>query len=146
MHHQEVFIRKLPLQLANGFYIGKRLDITHRAAYFRNNNIKLVFLSQQEHASFDLVRYMRDHLYRFAEVGAFAFLIDHRLVNPARGHVIGLRSKDVQEPLVVPQIQVGFRPVFGNITFAVFIRVKGAGIHIDIRIQFLDRYAQPSRL
>ena len=45
--------------------------------------------------------------------------------------------------LVMPQIQVGFRPVFGDVDLAVLERVHGPGVHIDIGVQLLKGDAQP---
>ncbi len=45
--------------------------------------------------------------------------------------------------LVMPQVQVGFGPVFGDVDLAVLERVHGAGVHIDIGVQLLKGDAQP---
>ena len=45
--------------------------------------------------------------------------------------------------LVMPQVQVGFGPVFGDVDLAVLERVHGPGVHVDVGVQFLKGDAQP---
>ncbi len=45
--------------------------------------------------------------------------------------------------LVMPQVQVGFGPVFGDVDLAVLERVHGPGVHVDIGVQLLEGDPQP---
>ena len=53
---------------------------------------------------------------------------------------------DAQEALVVTEVKIRLRPVFGNIAFAVFIGIQGPGVDIDIWVEFLDGDAKTARL
>jgi hypothetical protein len=44
----------------------------------------------------------------------------------------------VREPLVMSEIQVGLRAVFGHEHFAVLKRAHSAGIDVEVRIAFLN--------
>ena len=64
----------------------------------------------------DLVGDVRNHLHRLSEELPFSLLVDHRLIDPAgRGIVVACQA-DVGKPLVVPEIQIGFRAVVGDDT------------------------------
>jgi hypothetical protein len=70
-----------------------------------------------------------------AEVLATALLLDHRLVNLAGGEVVALAHLGAGEALVMAQIKVRFRAVFGDEHLAVLKRRHGAGIDVDIGIE-----------
>ncbi len=81
---------------------------------------------------------MGDHLHGLPKVIALSLLPYHLHVHASSGHIVGLGGANVQEPFVVAEIQVGLRPVLGDITFPVLIGVHGTGVHVDVRIEFLD--------
>src|SRR5690606_31420378 len=78
------------------------------------------------------------HLYCFAQVSPLPFLGNYIVVNPTGRNVICLGSSDVEKTLVMPQVQIRFSAVIGNIAFAMFIGVQRTRIHIDIGIEFLN--------
>ena len=57
---------------------------------------------------------MRDDLHGLAQIVAAAFLVQHALVNLARGEIVGLAHARLNEPLVVAQVQIGFSAIVGN--------------------------------
>ena len=75
-----------------------------------------------------------------------SLLVDYALIDAARGHVVGLRGRNVRKPLVMSQIEVGLGAVLGYVAFAVLVRIQRAGIDIDVRVEFLDRYPVSARL
>ena len=38
----------------------------------------------------------------------------------------------------MPQVQVGFGTIIGHIAFPMLVRVEGARVNIDVRVEFLD--------
>jgi hypothetical protein len=89
---------------------------------------------------------MRNYLHGFPLVITPPFLADHSLIYLPGGYVVGLRSGNVQESLVMAEVQVGFSSIFGYITLSVLIRIQGTGVYIYVRIQFLNGDGIPPRL
>ena len=93
----------------------------------------------------DLIGNMRNHLHRGPQVFAAALFVQHVPIHLARRQVGIPVQILVDKPLVVAQVQVGFRAVLGHIDLAVLVRTHGAGVHVDVRIQLLGRHFQPAR-
>jgi len=89
---------------------------------------------------------VRNHLHGFAEVIAAPFLFQHGLVHAAAGEVVELGQLRMGEPLVMTEVQIGFRAVIQHVDFAVLKRAHRAGIHIEIRIELLQRHLETARL
>ena len=70
--------------------------------------------------------------------------MDDLLVDAARGEIVALRELGVREALVVAQIEIRFRAIVGDEHFAVLERAHGAGIDVEVRIELLQRDAQPA--
>ena len=68
---------------------------------------------------------------------AAALFFDDAFIDFARGDVVGLRGGDRRKALVVPQIEVGLRTVFGDVALAVLVGVERPGIDVDVRVEFL---------
>ena len=145
MNAHTVFFGQLPLQLAHRLDEGLRFHIADRAADLREDDVVLARAAQQQHPALDFVGDVGHDLDGLAQVGAFALLGDHGVVDLAGGHIVGLGSVHTQEALVVPEIQVGLRAVFRDVAFSVLIGVERAGIDVDVGVEFLDRDAQSSR-
>ena len=94
----------------------------------------------------DLVGDVRDHLHGVAEVVAAALLGDHRRVDLAGRHVGDLAEVGVEEPLVVPDVEVGLGAVVGDEHLAVLERVHRPGIDVEVGVELLHRDPQPARL
>ena len=52
----------------------------------------------------------------------------------------------VEEALVVPHVQIGFRAVVGNEHLPVLERVHGARVDVEVRVKLLHRDPQPTQL
>ncbi len=89
-------------------------------------------------AAFDFVGDVGDDLDGFAEIIAAAFLGENGFVDAAGGPVIVAGKLDVGEAFVVAEVEIGFRAIVGDEDFAVLIRAHRAGIHVQVRITFLD--------
>ncbi len=73
----------------------------------------------------------------FAEVVAAALLGENGFVDAAGGPVIVAGKLGVGEALVVAEVEVGFRAVFGDKDFPVLKRAHRTGIDVQVRIAFL---------
>src|SRR5690606_14491617 len=78
-----------------------------------------------------------------AQVLPPALLGDHRGVGLARRDVGRRTEVDVEEAFVVPDVEVGLRPVLGDEHLPVLERVHGSGIDVEVRVELLhgDREA-----
>jgi hypothetical protein len=97
VNDQAVVAPQFPAQLPHRLHVGQRFDVAHRTAQFRDDQVVLAGLSEQQHPALDLVGNVRDHLHRFAEVVARPFLVDYRLVDSAGGDVVGTGGGGVQK-------------------------------------------------
>ena len=95
---------------------------------------------------FDLVGDVRNHLNRLAEKFPFPLLFNHGLVDLARGGIVFLGQPDVREPLVMAQVQIGFRAVIGYKNLAMLERTHGARVHVDVGIQLEEIDFKPAGL
>ena len=86
----------------------------------------------------DLLGDMRDHLDRGPEILAPPFALDDGLVDLSAGHIRPGRKRGPGEPLVVADIEVGFRPVVGDEDLAVLVGAHGPRIHIEIRVELQE--------
>ncbi len=128
-------------ELTDSLQKGQPLDVAHGAANF--DNMHVVFVRVQLDAALNFIGDMRDHLHGAPVIIPLPLLLQHVPVHLAGSDRAVLRQADVDEPLVMPQIQVGFRAVVGDEHFAMLNRIHRAGIDVQIRIQLLDRNRQP---
>ncbi len=138
MHDQAVAFPEFPEQLPHRLDIGQGFDIPHRAPDFSNHNVIIPAVAEQLDALLDLIGDVRDNLDGFPKEFPPAFLFDNTLVDAPRGDVVGLGGTHIQEPFVMPQVQVRLGTVIGHIALPVFIRVERSRIHVDIGVQFLN--------
>ena len=99
----------------------------------------LDLLGQQVDAVLDFIGDVRNDLDGLAQIIAAPFLVQNGLINLAAGQVVHAGELDVGEALVMAEVQVGFRAVVQHIDLAVLVRVHGAGIDVEIGIEFLQR-------
>ena len=85
---------------------------------------------------------MRDHLDGAAQVIAAALFGDDFGVNLAGGDIAQAVEVGVYKALVVAQVQVGLGAIFQHVHFAVLVRAHGAWVHVDVRVELLDRHFQ----
>src|ERR1035438_3909023 len=90
-------------------------------------------------AVFDFVRDVRNDLDGLAKIFSLALVVQHGLINLTAREIVQARELDVGEPLVMAEVEVGFRAVVEHITLAVLIRRHRARINIEIRVEFLQR-------
>ena len=146
VHERRIAVAERIAQLAHRLDEGQRLDIAHRAAQFGDDDVVDLLLRQQLNAPLDLVGDMGDDLHGLAQVIAAALLFDDAFIDFARGDVVGLRGGDRRKALVVPQIEVGLRTVFGDVALAVLVGVERPGIDVDVRVELLNGHRIAARL
>ena len=82
---------------------------------------------------------MRNHLHRLAEIFPASFLVEDVPIHLTRRKVGIFIEIFVDEPFVMPEVEVGFRPVFRDEHLAVLKGAHRAGVDIDIGVEFLRR-------
>ena len=140
MHQQALAARAFVDELADGFEKRQPFDIANGAADFTQHEINLVLTDAQE--LFDFIGDMRDHLNGFAQIIAAPFFLQHGRINPARRHAVGFARRHAGEPFVMAKVQIGFGAIIGHKHLAMFKRRHGAGIDVQIGVEF----AQPHRI
>jgi hypothetical protein len=123
-------------ELADGLQKRQALDVADRAAHFGNHEVGVLLAPHPADMLLDLVRDMRDDLYRRAQVVAPTLLVDDRLVDAPCCEVRVARAVHIQKPLVVPQVQVGLCAVVGDEHLAMLVRVHRARVDINVGIHF----------
>ncbi len=146
MQVNRVFPARIHAHLADCFQKRQALNVAYRAADFNDNDLCPALPRHQPHAALHLIGYVGDHLDGTAEIVPSPLLGNHFSVHLARGHVAGTCQAFVDEPLIVSQVQVCLCTVIQYKYLAVLIGRHGAGIYVQIRIQFLDRYLDASAL
>ena len=143
MHIQGVAAPQLAAHLADGFQKRQRFDIAHGTADFYNGHI--VSGRAFVDFAFDFVGNMRNHLHGAAQVVAAAFFGNHLLIHLAGTETITAQHGGIDKTLVVAEVEVGFRAVFGYKHFSVLKRAHGAGIDVDIGIELEHGDIQAAR-
>ncbi len=131
----------LKRELTHGLEEGEPLDVACRPSYLSDENVDI--LAGRPNPGLDLVRHVGDDLHRSPQVLATALLLDHRLIDLAGGQVVELAELAGSKPFVVPQIEIGLRPVVQNVDLAVLERVHRPWIHIQVWVELLDPHADP---
>src|SRR5690606_9693187 len=110
------------------------LDVADRAAHLTDHDVGFVLSRCQADATLDLVGDVRDDLDRAAQVVATSLLGGHAGVDLSGSDVAGPGEVLVDEPLVVPNVEVRLGAVVGDEHLTVLIRRHRARIDVQIRI------------
>ena len=124
-------------ELANRLEEGHALDVADGAADLDEHDIDV--LAGGADRVLDLVGDVRNDLDGASEVVAAALLLDHREVDLAGGPVAVAGGHHAREPLVVPEVEVGFSAVVGDVHLAVLVRAHRARIDVDVGVELLER-------
>ena len=138
MHHEHIAGPHLELKLPDGFEKRQALDVSGRAADFRDEDVCFGGRFDGPDAVLDFVGDVRNHLHRLAEVVAAAFIGQDGLVHLAACHVVGPGEHAIGETLVVAEVKIGLRAVRQHVDFAVLKRVHRARIDVQVRIELLQ--------
>ena len=129
---------EFPFQLTDGLHERCALDVTNGTSNLRDDEIVMIFLSEEFDVTLDFIRDMRDDLYGLAEVVASTLLVNDRLVDTARRHRVGLSGLDASEALIMAQVKVRLHAINGDIALSMLIGIEGARINVDVRVKLLD--------
>ena len=130
MDIQRIILAQFPTQLPDGFQKRQAFNVADRAADLNNGHIHVSGFGDLLDALFDLIGNMRDDLHGLAQIIPAALLGDHGIIDLAGGNAAVFGKLGIGETLIMAQVQVGFRPVIGDIHFPVLIGIHGAGIHV----------------
>ena len=144
VHEQGIVVPEFHAHLPDRFQEGQRLDITHRAANLDQCDIGISGTLMDR--PLDLVGDVRNHLHRSAQIVAATLLANHVLVDLTRSEVVAAGHPDANETLVVPQIEVGLRPIGCDEHLTMLKRAHRTRIHIDIGIQLEQRHFEAAGL
>ena len=89
---------------------------------------------------------MGDDLDSLAQVGTLALFVQHIPVDLAGSQVGVFVQVFIGKTLVMAQVQVGLGAVVSHKDLAVLQRAHRAGVHVDIRVQFLACHFQAAGL
>ena len=143
---EDVLLPDLAPELADRLEERQRLDVADGAADLGDDDVGGLRDGAAPDARLDLVRDVRDHLHRRAEVVALALLAQHRL--PDRAGAVARVAGEVlvDEALVVAEIEIGLGAVLGDEHLAVLERAHRAGVDVEVRVELLRLHAEPAGL
>ena len=139
VHVEHVLASDVLAELPDRLEERQDLDVADGAADLGEHDIDVVVGGKREDSLLDRVGDVRDHLHVGAEVVATALPGEHVLVDRARRRVRLAGERHVDEPLVVPEVEVGLAAVVGDEHLAVLERVHRAGVDVDVRVELLHR-------
>jgi hypothetical protein len=141
----DVVATDIEAELTDRFEERKDLDVAHGATDLGDHDVDIVAREAPD-TPLDLVGDVRDHLNGASEVVAPSFGREHRLVDRPGGGVRVAREVLVDEPLVMPEVEIGLAAVVGNEHLTVLERIHRARIDVDVRIELLHRDSQTPAL
>ncbi len=112
------------------------LIIPHRAADLDDGDIGFVDLGGMFKPANDLVTDMRDGFNALATIAERPLLLDHMTIDHAARDVVITRQIPIQETFVVAHVLIGFKTRIQNKNLTVFGGVHGAGINIEVGVDF----------
>ena len=133
-----------PLKLADGLDEGLPLDIADRSADLGDDDVGL--FADAIDLFLDLVCDVGDDLHGAAVIAAVALALQD-VEEDLTGGDGGIAAEVfIDEALVVAEVEVGLRAVLGDENFPVLIGVHGAGVDVEIGVEFLDGHRVAARL
>ena len=137
MNIYRVLFSLFPAYLPDRFDKRLRLNVTDGAADLGHDHIRFGMITDRIDKPLDFICDMRNDLHGFPKVFAPSFLMQDIPVHLAGGKVAEPVQIFINKPLIMTQVQIGFRAVFRHEHFTVLVRGHRAGIDIDVRVQFL---------
>ena len=145
VHVAHVVAADIEAELPNRLEEREDLDVADGAADLGDHDVDVV-VRETADTFFDLVRDVGDDLNGTTEVVAPALRRDHRRVDRTGSRVRRTGQVLVDEPLVVPEVEIGLAAVIGNEHLAVLEGVHGARVDVEIRIELLHRDPEAAAL
>ena len=148
VQEEDVVTAHFVADLAGGLEEGQGFDVADGATDLGDHHVGAVSvgvrLRHRQDAALDLVGDVRDHLNGVTQVFTAPFLGDNRRIHLARGHIRPPGQVAVEEPLVVPDVEVGLGAVLGDEHLPVLERVHRPGVDVEVGIELLHRDLQPA--
>ena len=94
----------------------------------------------------DLIRYMRNDLYRPPAIIPLTLPGNNRRINKTRRDTAVPRQVLIDKSLIMPQIQIRLSSVFSYKNFPVLVRAHRPRIHIKVWIELGNLYLKPPGL
>ena len=138
VHEQDVLLPDLLPELADGFEEGHPFDVSDRPTNLDEDDVGVLLLPDLAEQGLDLIRDVRDDLHGLSEVVASTLFLNDRPVDLPRRDVVIPGQIHIEEPLVIPEVQVDLRPVVEDEHLPVLVRVHRTGVHVQVGID-LDR-------
>ena len=138
MHIQGTLAANFRSQLTNGLNKGLRFNITHSTTDFHDSDIGT--FGTIHNAAFDFIGNMGNNLNRSPQEISATFAFEDLFVHFTRGKVVALGHASADKPLIMTQVKVSLSTIISNKYFTVLDRAHGAGIDVNIRIQFQHSY------
>ena len=145
VHGDGVGMAGFQAKLPHRFQKRQTLDIAYRPPHFHDDHIGIRLAGQQHNTLLDLIGDVGDHLHRSTKIIAPPLFRDHSIVNLPGGHIVHLRHVLIDKALVMSQIEVGLRPIFGNKHFTMLVGAHRPRIHIQVGIEFHDGDLEAAR-
>ena len=133
MHEDCVFTPELLPHLANRLEEWQGLNVADGTPDFDDGYIRVG--RHLAHGGLDFIGHVGNDLDCLAQVVAAALFGNDLLVNPASGEIVVAAQSGMGKPLVVAQVQIGFRAIIGHKHLAVLERREGPGINVEIRVE-----------
>ena len=133
-----VFSADIEAELPYGLEEGKDLDVSDGAADLGDHHV-YVGPSEPGNPAFDLVGDVGNDLDGLSQVVTPAFGGQDCGVDRSRSGIGVAREVLIDEPFVVPQIEVCLSPIVGDKHLAVLERVHRPRVHIYVWIELLHR-------
>ena len=124
-------------KLPDSFQERLAFNIAYRTADFDDGDVRFRRARIPIETALNFIGNMWNNLYRTAAEISSPLLLEHRPVNLSGSHIGILIQTFVDEPLIMPQIQIRFRPIVSDEHFPVLDRVHGSGVDINIGVKFL---------
>ncbi len=131
-------------ELADRLEERQAFDVADRAADLDEHEVDALVAAGDE--LLDGVGDVRDHLHGAAEEGAATLLGEDVLVDAPGGDVVRLAGRDAGEALVVPQIEIGLRPVVRDEHLTMLVGAHRAGVDIEVGIELAQANRIAARL
>ena len=74
-------------------------------------------------------------MYGLAEVVSLALFADDILIDTPSRDIVSSGSGYIKEPLVMPEVEVSFVPVIGDVALSMLVGVEGAWVDVDVGVE-----------
>ena len=133
MHISRLITVQIIAELADSLKKWQGLDITNGSADFAEHEIKVFYIIQDKFLNG--ICDMRDNLNGRAKLIAPALFLDNGLVDAPRRDIVRLPGRNTGKTFVMSQIKISLRTIIRYVTLAVFERVHGTRINIEVGVE-----------